>query len=109
MSRSPTHMTKAAVQVAMIGGNCPVQAEGTVDGAEFYFRARGRRWALYVATDGGDPLDNGAWVYHEHYDIPGLEGPGGDAFAAGWMEESEARAFIAKAAQIYHDRSGRDA
>ena len=37
-------------------GACPVQAEGTVDGLPFYFRARGGEWTLSVAaTPAGEP------------------------------------------------------
>mgnify|MGYP001570443230 CR=1 FL=1 len=31
-----------------LGGNCPVQAEGTINGHGFYFRSRGEYWYLYV-------------------------------------------------------------
>ena len=40
------------------GGACPYQAEGTIDGAAFYFRARGG-----VSLDvGGDPIMGGTWA-----------------------------------------------
>ena len=37
----------------MIGGNCPVQAEGRIDGLPLYFRARSSHWSLGI---GGDPV-----------------------------------------------------
>lgn len=78
-----------------IGGNCPVQAEGTIAGKEFFFRARGNRWSFEVA-DGLS--DDSAWVanwlYEEPYNIH-------EEFAAGWMTEEEARGFIHAAAICY--------
>jgi len=76
-----------------LGGNCPVQAEGTLCGKEFYFRARGNRWALNV---GGDVVVDPEWKYEEPY--------GSEAFAAGWMEEKEALRFIEAAAEMYKNR-----
>lgn len=72
-----------------VGGQCPVQAEGTIAGKPFYFRARGCRWQFEVEDECGDPK----WVYAERYSD--------DEFAAGWMSEEEARGFIEKAAKMY--------
>lgn len=72
-----------------LSGNCPVQAEGTIDGVPFYFRARGCRWSLSV---GGDPLDDFAWYYEEPY---------GETYEAGWMSEPEAVSFIERGAQLW--------
>lgn len=80
----------ADVHIELIGGYCPVQAEGTVNGQEFYFRARHAHWRMNI---GGDVVANPAWSYSEPYG----DGP----HDAGWMEESEARAFIAKAANLW--------
>lgn len=95
-----------AYEITSIGGNCPVQAEGTIDGMPFYFRARGEAWSFSVAAsaDGnpvevfGDGGEDGGFYYREDYNP-------GDAFGAGWMEESEARAFIEKAAKLYEARN----
>lgn len=73
-----------------IGGNCPVQAEGTIAGKEFYFRARGERWSMSI---GGDVVMEPDWYHEEPY--------GETQYAAGWMTEDEARSFIEKAAAIY--------
>lgn len=73
-----------------IGGNCPVQAEGLIDGKPFYFRARGDDWSMSIG--GEDVILNPEWYYEEEY---------GDWPEAGWMPEGEARAFIAKAAALY--------
>lgn len=43
---------------ASVGGTTPVQGEGMIDGREFYFRARGRSWALLISmVEGLDPLE----------------------------------------------------
>lgn len=78
------------VEIDMIGGNCPVQAEGKINGEPFYFRARGERWSIGI---GGDVVGEPDWYYEEDY-------PGG-TFAAGWMTEAEARTFIDQAAERY--------
>lgn len=86
------------VNVDWLGGNCPVQAEGTIEGKRFYFRARGEHWSMAVhPTADGDylswPNDDAEWVYEEEWDV----GP----FDAGWMPEDVARGMIAKAAEQY--------
>lgn len=73
-----------------IGGNCPVQAEGKIDGKLFYFRARGDSWALEIGGSGSDIVAE--WRHEEHY---------GTWPEAGWMTEDEARAFINKAVDLY--------
>jgi hypothetical protein len=78
------------VQIDWLGGNCPVQAEGNVDGKPFYFRARGNHWTMGI---GSDPVGSPEWDYEEQY--------GDEPFAAGWMTEEEARAFIDKAVTLY--------
>lgn len=65
-----------------IGGNCPVQAEGFFDGIPFYFRARGSHWSLDVGVEGETSIES----FFEKYSD--------DVFAAGWMEEEEAKTFI---------------
>lgn len=78
------------MRIDQIGGNCPVQAEGTIVGQPSYFRARGEHWSIGI---GGDIVGHPDWYYEEKY-------PGGK-FAAGWMTEAEARAFIGQAAKRY--------
>ena len=85
--------------IETIGGNCPVQAEGTVLDQRFYFRARWDSWSVSVFPDDGDLL-NPDWYYEEPYGV-GLVG------AAGWMSEDEARAFLDKALTHYREVSGR--
>jgi len=77
-----------------IGGNCPVQSEGHVDGEAFYFRARGNRWSMSIG--GTQILTNPSWHHEEPY--------GDTDFAAGWMSEEEALAFLKKAVGLWRNR-----
>ncbi len=83
--------TPPEIEIAWLGGNCPVQAEGQINGKEFYFRARYNSWSLRIG--GSDVVMNPEWSHEEDY--------GYSPFAAGWMTEDEARAFIAQAARKY--------
>lgn len=58
-------------------GFCPVQAEGTVDGRAFYFRARGEHWQFHVSKDATHRFVNDLF----YCDIEWPEGP----YMAGWM------------------------
>lgn len=79
----------ADILIKWLGGNCPVQAEGTINGEPFYFRARGEHWSLEI-TDAEGKL---VWEYDEDY-------PHGQ-YSAGWMTEDDAKTFIALAASKY--------
>ena len=81
------------IKIETIGGFCPVQAEGTIDGKEFYFRARGDSWRIGI---GGDPVGNPEWGYSEPW--------GDNAYAAGWMDLEIAKDMIEKAAKLYMER-----
>lgn len=82
-------MEQPIIEIDYLGGNCPVQAEGTIDGQPFYFRARGDSWSLGI---GGDPVGAPAWERDEVYGVwPD----------AGWMSEQEAMAFIEAAAMVW--------
>jgi hypothetical protein len=80
------------IVIASLGGNCPVQAEGTINDQPFYFRARGDHWSLNIG--GADLILNPTWHYAEDY---------GQWPDAGWMSKEEAEAFIHKAAARYAD------
>ena len=84
-------MSQTSIEIDEIGGNCPVQAEGRIDGEPFYFRARGARWSIGIG--GQDPVCAPEWSHEEPYG----DGP----FDAGWMSDEEARAFIEKAAGLF--------
>ena len=83
--------TPVKVEITQGGGLCPVQAEGTINGKPFYFRARGSSWRLNIG--GEDLILKPEWSYEEDYG----DGP----FDAGYMSEEEARTFIQKAAEMY--------
>jgi hypothetical protein len=80
----------ADVRIACLGGNCPVQAEGTINGKAFYFRARGTEWTIGI---GGDEVLFPEWSDGAPY--------GNGPYDAGWMPEEEARAFILASAEKY--------
>lgn len=86
----PDALPDESVVIHEIGGFCPVQATGLIHGQEFYFRARGQRWSIGI---GGDTVMHPTWRYEEPY--------GDEPFAAGYMDEREARAFIRKAADLF--------
>lgn len=79
-----------------IGGNCPVQAEGMVDGQPFYFRARGAHWSLDVG-----PVET--WHGHGCWSIAREYGTWPDA---GWMPDHEALGFIVEGIAAYRAREG---
>lgn len=76
------------VTIDTIYGECPVQAEGMIDGLPFYFRARHASWRIEI----GRLDDETFWVYSEPY---------GTDSEAGWMPSSVARAFIVKSAALF--------
>jgi hypothetical protein len=80
------------IEYQYIGGNCPVQAEGTIEGKPFYFRARGESWSLGI---GGEPVLEPEWEIEQEY--------GSTPFAAGWMTVDEAKAFIEYGVARYHE------
>ncbi len=92
-----------ATEIEMIGGNCPVQAEGLIDGQPFYFRARGDRWSLSIGSDledhsctgvhGLDVVGNPKWFYEEDWG----DGP----YDAGWMSVETAKEMIEKGAAMF--------
>lgn len=85
-----------SLEITMLGGFCPVQAEGTIEGEEFYFRARGERWSIGI---GGDVVAKPDWYHEQPY--------GDEPFAAGYMDLDEARAFIEEAAERYRQSKDR--
>lgn len=70
-----------------VGGQCPVQGEGTVDGLSWYFRARHDEWSFEVwrgpfREDGELPIGDPIWSAR------------GEANDASWMRMSEAWSLI---------------
>ena len=84
-------MTMSDIKIDMLGGNCPVQAEGTIDGKPFYFRARSSSWSMSIG--GSDVVGNPEWYFQQAY--------GEDGYSAGWMTEEEALTFINQSANLY--------
>ena len=89
----------AGIDIEWLGGNCPVQAEGTIDGRRFYFRARHEHWSIEIAATATTeyvkwPEDETTFEYEEEWDGPN----------AGWMSEDTAREMIAKGAALYRDQ-----
>lgn len=95
------------IQIEWLGGNCPVQAEGAINGLPFYFRARGCRWTMEIAASAQTPLqylydgDGENWFHEEKWG----EGP----YDAGWMPEDTAREMIVKAAALWAAKCERTA
>lgn len=71
------------LKIDCLGGNCPVQAEGTIDGVPFYFRARHRHWGMGI---GGEPVCEPQWYRERPYGI--------GEFDAGYMPLEDAERFI---------------
>lgn len=83
-----------------IGGACPLQGDGVVDGLRWYFRARGQHWSLSVAWRGGvEPADVTATGDDGWY-VEG-EADEKDAYAASWMRHSEAWRHIVESIALY--------
>ena len=85
--------------VDYFGGQCPVQAWGTLLGFPFYFRARHAHWSFAVAKVGEDPTMDG---------VPPLlfervERWGKGEFDAGYMLEDVAWKFIVQSARAFVD------
>ena len=73
-----------SLKIDSIGGSCPCQAEGEMDGHPFYFRARYGKWTLMVVPPGQDT------VFNEHPDYFAQ----GDDPDIGYMSEDEAKRII---------------
>jgi hypothetical protein len=88
----------AGIVIDSIGGNCPVQAEGSFDGMRFYFRARGGGWEFHVWTAEKAlayrnlPFGEEDWLIERGY---------GDGYDAGWMPKHEAIGFICDSVAEY--------
>lgn len=81
-----------------LGGLCPVQGEGIVDGLPWYFRARHSSWTFSAAEQAGiDPVDVSCGFARGF----NLESPYGDGpHDAGYMPDEEAVDFIALAISV---------
>ena len=76
------------------GGACPTQAEGTINGIPFYFRARSGVWDFTIGSDPvGQQIHGGA-----DYDVSG------DDDTYGWMKPAEVEAIIREHAAMFARR-----
>lgn len=82
--------TDLKVEIKSIEGSCPVQAEGMIDGKEFYFRARHEHWSMNI---GGDPTGVSEWEYEVEYSK--------EKDSAGYISENETKKLIYLAALKY--------
>jgi hypothetical protein len=90
------------------GDAAPVQAEGTLDGHPFYFRARGDHWAFSLAQEPGlDPvfIDSPDSALGRGYFLEAPYGAPG-SFAASYMPLGEARSLIDECARRYRADRG---
>ncbi len=82
-----------------IWGHAPVQAEGTIEGREFYFRARGDEWTFAVAeVDEADPAD--ICCSDQGFFRQGIYGKAKD-YDASYMPYDEAERLIRICAQEF--------
>ena len=83
---------RLGITLDSLGGNCPVQAEGSFDSHRFHYRARGDEWQFHVwkaerATKCREmPFGEEAFLIERDYG----DGP----YDAGWMPRHEALGFI---------------
>jgi hypothetical protein len=80
-------------KIDQLGGNCPVQGEGSIDGKRFYFRARGTSWQWHVAETDAELWDNSLLYIERSYSD--------EQFAAGWMPVHEALGFMVEGARLW--------
>lgn len=81
--------------ISSIGGNCPVQIEGTFLDYSFYFRARHDEWQFHVYPIKGKLFDDDIFLHEVEY--------GDDDFSAGWMPQGEAVAFCVAAIKKFKE------
>lgn len=91
---SPLEAVVSDLSIDYLGGNCPVQAEGTINGMPFYFRARGNMWSFGA---GDDPVGAAmglavGWRATGEY---------GESYDASWMSEDDAMRIINRCATEY--------
>lgn len=84
-------MSCGIIVIDSIGGFCPTQGEGTIDGVPFYFRARHGAWGMGV---GKDPVGVAMGM------VEGFLREGDDP-TSGYMEEAEVERIIRECAAEY--------
>jgi hypothetical protein len=80
----------------------PVQAEGTILGKPFYFRARHEHWSFAVSENPGvDPIDIQTPEQGSAHGFFAEEEYGEESFAASHMPLEEAERIIGRCADMY--------
>lgn len=91
------------IEISDLGGNCPVQGEGTFDGVPFYFRARGTQVTCDVGANVGSSVGvDSPETPAEEWEWRGPEYEWPDA---GWISDDLARAFIGEAYAAWKKRT----
>jgi len=90
----------------VVGGACPVQGEGKLDGLPIYFRARHDGWSFAICQKKHDDAVNVAWG-----DSPGwwTECDYGSSFDAGWMSGDHSRLCVMAAIRSWRAVGGIEA
>jgi hypothetical protein len=81
-----------------IGGFCPVQADGTINGVPFYFRSRHTHWSIGIGEDPVAATMSGHGLYYRCE--PWGDGP----HDAGYMPVEVAQAFIEQCAKDFEEQ-----
>ena len=98
-----TEFELEGLEIESLGGYCPCQGEGFIDGLPFYFRARYEYWGMSIANfPDQDPIDADlgyGWYREEEW--------GNGPYQAGYMEPSEALEIIKECVtQFRKERDG---
>lgn len=88
------------LSVTYLGGNCPVQAQGTLRGMPWYFRARHHRASFAMAAEPDDPMKLIPLDLSNAVDVSCGYMAGWyreiEVEDAGWINRKEAQDFILK-------------
>lgn len=76
------------IKIDYIGGVCPIQAEGTINGEQFYFRSRHQHWSLCI---GKNPILGPHSKLNKYYK---KEKWGEGLHSAGFMNIKDAKIII---------------
>lgn len=76
------------IKIDYIGGVCPIQAEGTINGEPFYFRSRHQHWSLCI----GENASLGSYSKLNKYYKKAKWGEG--LHSAGFMNIKDAKTII---------------
>ncbi len=91
-----------ALLISSLGGAAPVQAEGTVAGHPFYFRARHEHWSFAISEDSSvDPVDIQTREAGDKHGFFREASYGTEPFAASYLPAIEAEAIIRQCATDY--------